>query len=353
MEWREGMFRQLVENSDDINVVVGKDMRIRYISSSVSEVFDIRPVSLLGRKISEFVSIEQIDQWRKQLHGPVTVLTDEIEISKADGLKVYFEIKVSNMLEHYTVNGLVLTLNDITGKKKREEELIRSNLQLDQVIYKTTHDLKAPLLSALGLVNIAERAPEGEKDKYINLIKKSLMKLNGFIEEMNNFYRIDKLEVQREEINLKELLQDELENLQDFSQNYSVRFNVDVKQSAVLFSDLVRVRTIVTNILSNAIKYQDGRKQNPFVKIAAAVDDKYCDLYIEDNGIGIDPAYQEKIFDLFFRATDQAQGSGLGLFIVKDTIERLKGTIQVKSSVGEGTSFMIRIPNQSSPTKVE
>ncbi len=117
------------------------------------------------------------------------------------------------MLHHYPVQGLVLKLNDVTEKKKREQELIRSNLQLDQVIFKTTHDLKAPLMSALGLVDIAGRVPDEEKDRYILLIRKSLMKLNSFIEEMNNFYRVDKLVVQREKISLQEILHDELENL--------------------------------------------------------------------------------------------------------------------------------------------
>ncbi|RAV97667.1 sensor histidine kinase [Pseudochryseolinea flava] len=345
MEWREGMFRELVENSDDINVVVDKDLYIRYISSSVADVFDVRPVSLLGKKISDYVPAEKLTQWREKLHGSDTTLTDEIEIIGADGRKVDFEIRVSNMLHHYTVRGLVLKLNNITDIKKREDELIRSNLQLDQVIFKTTHDLKAPLMSALGLVQIAEKAPDDEKDAYINLIKKSLLKLNAFIEEMNDFYRNDKMEVKREKINLTKVLHDEMENLDPLDRN-DVQFTIEIDQRVELYSDLVRLKTIVTNILSNAIKYQDKKKVNPFIKIMARVDDKNCDLCIEDNGIGIEPAYKEKIFDLFFRATDQAQGSGLGLFIVKDTIERLQGTIKVMSSVGEGTIFQIQIPNR-------
>ncbi len=110
----------------------------------------------------------------------------------------------------------------------------------------------------------------------------------------------------------------------------------------------------MTNIFSNAIKYQDLQKRNRFIKIAAHVTEEFCDLSIEDNGIGIEPEFQEKIFDQFFRATDQSQGTGLGLFIVKDTIERLKGSIKVKSKRGNGTTFFIRIPNQlNQPVAVE
>jgi PAS domain S-box-containing protein len=346
MEWREGMFRELVENSDDIIVVVDKDLYIRYISSSVSDVFDVKPVSLLGRRINEFVSDERLQQWREQLVQKASILTDEIEISNSGREKLHFEVRVSNMLHHYPVQGLVLKLNDVTEKKKREQELIRSNLQLDQVIFKTTHDLKAPLMSALGLVDIAGRVRDEEKDRYIVLIRKSLMKLNSFIEEMNNFYRVDKLVVQREKISLQEILHDELENLHTGNEEPFIHFDIEIDEAVDFYSDKMRIRTIITNLLSNAIKYQDPAKKDPLIKIIANVDDENLNLRIEDNGIGIDQSFHEKIFDLFFRATDQAEGSGLGLFIVKDTIERLAGTIQVKSNVGVGTTFQVRIPNQ-------
>lgn len=346
MEWREGMFRELVENSDDIIVVVDKDLYIRYISSSVTDVFNVKPVSLLGRRITDFVSGERLQQWREQLVQKASILTDEIEISNSGREKLHFDVRVSNMLHYYPVQGLVLKLNDVTEKKKREQELIRSNLQLDQVIFKTTHDLKAPLMSALGLVDLAGRVPDVEKDRYILLIRKSLMKLNSFIEEMNNFYRVDKLVVQREKISLQEILHDELENLHNGKEEPFIHFDIEIDEAVEFYSDKMRIRTIITNLLSNAIKYQDHTKKNPLVKITAKVDDEHINLCIEDNGIGIDQSFHEKIFDLFFRATDRAEGSGLGLFIVKDTIERLAGTIQVKSNVGVGTLFQVRIPNQ-------
>jgi signal transduction histidine kinase len=272
---------------------------------------------------------------------------DEVELNVQRDEKIYFDVHVSNLLDHFKVQGLVLKLHNITDQKHKEEELLRSNQHLDQVIYKTTHDLKAPLMSALGLVSIAENAPAEEKDQYIGLIKKSLLKLDSYLEEMNNFFRNEKLALQREKINLGELLEDELENLKNLHNGNRVKVLLQADDDGVeWYSDLIRVKTVVTNIFSNAIKYQDLQKQNPFIKIVTHVDHEFCDIRIEDNGIGIDPEYEEKIFDLFFRATDQSQGTGLGLFIVKDTIDRLKGSIEVRSKKGEGTTFHIRIPNQ-------
>jgi signal transduction histidine kinase len=237
-------------------------------------------------------------------------------------------------------------LHDITAKKQKEQTLLLANQQLDQVIFKTTHDLKAPLLSALGLVSLTEQALPEEKDEYIALIKKSLLKLNLFIDEMTHFLRHDKLALQRQFIDLKQLLTEEIEILQNQLHTHQVVTTITLTGTVDFYSDLVRVRTIVTNILSNAMKYCDVRKTSSFVKIDAVVTTDFCDICITDNGIGIEPEGKIKIFDLFFRGTDQSHGTGIGLFIVKDTIQRVKGTIEVDSIYGEETTFRIRIPNQ-------
>jgi PAS domain S-box-containing protein len=340
------MFQELVENSNDIVIVTDREYRVRYISSSVVDVFGIEPVAVVGRNIFEFVKREKVQPWKDCLQEASYPFVDEISVNRGENDKVYFDVYVSNLLNHYKVQGLVLKLHDITQKKKKEKDLVRSNQHLDQVIYKTTHDLKAPLMSALGLVKIAEDAPLEAKDQYIGLIKKTLVKLDAYIDEMNNFFRNEKLALQRDKIDLGALLKEEQENLKNLDHGDKIDVLFEVDNSVEWYSDAIRVKTIVTNIFSNAIKYQDLQKQNPFIKIAAHVTEEFCDLSIEDNGIGIEPEFQDKIFDLFFRATDQSKGTGLGLFIVKDTIERLKGMIKVKSRQGKGTTFFIRIPNQ-------
>jgi signal transduction histidine kinase len=125
-----------------------------------------------------------------------------------------------------------------------------------------------------------------------------------------------------------------------------VKIEVKVDEVSDFFSDLIRVKTIVTNILTNAIKYADPIKTAPFIKVVAKVGAEFCEIAVSDNGIGIDTEHLEKIFDLFHRATSVSQGTGIGLFIVKDTIERLHGTIEVQSEIGVGSTFRIHIPNQ-------
>jgi PAS domain S-box-containing protein len=339
------MFKELVENSEDIIIVTDSDFNIQYISSSVTTVFGLEPTSVVGRNIFEYIEQDKIAPWRELLRQVSSSCSDEISV-KIGGHKMYFDVHVANLLDSDSVQGVVLKLHDITRKKLRERDLIRSNEHLDQVIYKTTHDLKAPLTSALGLIQIAEQAQDEEKSRYIRLIKKSLLSLDAYIEEMNNFFRVDKLALQREQIDLGNILQSAQETLINMAASANVKVYLNLDEAMPWYSDALRVKTIVTNIFSNAIKYSDLQKQNPFIKIATRINPEFCEITIADNGIGIEGEFQEKIFDLFFRATDQANGTGLGLFIVKDTIERLNGTITVTSAVGQGTTFLIRIPNQ-------
>ncbi|MCD9014759.1 PAS domain-containing sensor histidine kinase [Parachryseolinea silvisoli] len=346
MDWRDGFFRELVEHSEDIHIVADKGLIIRYVSSSVAKILGIEPVSLMGRNIREFIQREKFENLTTHLREGTGKFTHEFMLPGADAQMVYFDVSASQLLDRQEFTGVIFKLNDITEKKLREDQLIRSNRQLDQVIYKTTHDLKAPVMSALGLVKIAEMVPDGEKDQYIGMIKKSLLRLDSFIEEMNDFYRNEKLAVQREKVSIEQLLLEEWDNLKNLYPDNAVDVFWDIHEDCEWHSDRLRVKTVVTNILSNAIKYMDLQKQNRFIKIAARVTEEFCDISFEDNGIGIDPLYQEKIFDLFFRATDRSQGTGLGLFIVKDTLERLGGEVKVVSNQGQGTTFHVRIPNQ-------
>lgn len=338
------MFKELVEHSEDIIIVTDSDFNIRYISSSVTSVFGYEPLEVIGKNIFEYIQQDKVAPWRDLLRQVTSSCSDEFTVY-VNGHKRYFDVHVANLLDSDSVQGVVLKLHDITRKKLRERELIKSNEHLDQVIYKTTHDLKAPLTSALGLIQIAERAGVEDKDQYIRLIKKSLLNLDAYIEEMNNFFRVEKLALQRDRIDLRTMLHDTQELLMNVMPS-KVKVLVSLDEATPWYSDTLRVKTIITNIFSNAIKYQDLQKQNPFVKIATRVTPEYCEISISDNGIGIEEEFQDKIFDLFFRATDKANGTGLGLFIVRDTIQRLNGSIEVKSVPGHGTTFFIKIPNQ-------
>jgi PAS domain S-box-containing protein len=335
-------FRDLAENAGDIFVVTDGEFTIRYVSSTISEFYGIDPVAIVGQNLLTFVKHDNIEVIKDILKDLAIRNSYEIALEFQQGVTTYFDVHIAKSAD----SDFMLKLHDITRKKSKEEELINTNKQLDQVIYKTTHDLKAPLMSAIGLLNLAEKAPADQHPEYLALIKRSLLRLSSFIEEMNNFFRNEKLALQREKIEVGKLLQEEIENLKNLFQAGKITITLRADEQGEFFSDLVRVKTIATNILTNAIKYADSQKDNPFIQVEVKVNADYCEITFADNGIGIADEFKEKIFDLFYRATSSVPGTGIGLFIVKDTIERLKGTIAVYSTLGEGTTFTIKIPNQ-------
>lgn len=351
LEVQTDMFRELIENSCDITVVTDKDFKIRYISSSVTDIFGQEPIALLGRPIFEFINDKSAEDWKDAFSSFADHKTIDVSVRiPVNKEQRYFSAQFNNLVDDSQVRGIIVKLHDITEIKKREQALIESNQHLDQVFYKTTHDLKAPLRSVLGLIRLAENASDEQRLEYITLIKRSLLKLDVYLDEINDFFKGERLEIKREKIELKDLISEEIDNLRGFHETERIDIALAVNQQVDFYSDVFRVKTIVTNLISNAMKYADFSKAAPRISVEVEVNALLCTVRIQDNGIGIEPQYQTKIFDRFFRATGQSYGNGIGLFIVKDTVQRLNGSINVSSMKDVGTTFTVEIPNQPSKT---
>jgi PAS domain S-box-containing protein len=226
------------------------------------------------------------------------------------------------------------------------DELSERNFELDQLMYKTSHDLRSPLSSILGLVNLAHMDTEPENQSvYLNKIEDRIKKLDEFIRSMLNYARVNRSEIVLEKIDLKTLIQNcvnELENLENFA---SVKVKTKIVSENVDFnSDPLLIKIIFSNIISNAYKYYNPHVES-HLNITVKVNPLVIKVTLKDNGIGIEKEYVPKIFDMFFRATERSQGSGLGMYIVKQAVEKLKGTIEVKSIFGKGTTISLTLPN--------
>jgi signal transduction histidine kinase len=226
----------------------------------------------------------------------------------------------------------------------QNEELKKVNNELDRFVYSVSHDLRAPLLSTLGLIDISRYEPdEQEKSRYLELMYKSIRKLDNFIIDIINLSKNARLELQSEPIEFDKLVNTVLEE-HSFIENFkSIEFTTQIQQEGSFYTDSKRLTIILNNLISNAIRY--SRTKQPFVSIQVHTDEERAFIEILDNGIGIAQEHIDKIFNMFYRASQSKSGSGLGLYIVKETVQKLKGTIQVESNVEEGTKFMIFIPS--------
>jgi len=240
---------------------------------------------------------------------------------------------------------------EIQTRKEAEEkiqrtntELSKRNTELDNFVYSVSHDLRAPIASVLGLINLAKKDSDGiMKDMYLDMIHKSAMQQDHFIKEILDQSRNSRLEVKREEIQFEPLI-DETFNQLKFATNagQSVQKVIRIKQEAPFFSDRWRLKVILNNIISNAIRYRNGK--DPVIKVNVEIREHLATLAIEDNGKGIEKHHLPNVYKMFYRATDDGAGSGLGLYIVKEAVDKLNGHIDIESEVGQGTTVKLAIP---------
>ncbi|MDX1920914.1 MAG: HAMP domain-containing sensor histidine kinase [Candidatus Caenarcaniphilales bacterium] len=167
----------------------------------------------------------------------------------------------------------------------------------------------------------------------------------NFIKEIIDYSRNNRTEVEPDEINFETLINDILEKFEPYKNFDKVKKNVLVSQTCSFATDQNRLEIIFNNLISNAIKFSNLHQSPPSLDITIEVNTDMATICFKDNGVGIHPNHLPKIFEMFYRATDQNVGSGLGLFLVKETVEKLEGSIEVHSTYGEGSIFTVAIPN--------
>jgi PAS domain S-box-containing protein len=246
--------------------------------------------------------------------------------------------------------GTILNINERKlyeqNLQHQNEQLKKINAELDRFVYSVSHSLRAPLTSVLGLINVVRISEvEPQINMYLGLMEKSILKLDETIHEINNYSRNARLGLNVSEVDLPKLLQDLTEQYTSAEATAKVKIENAAEATYPLYSDAERLRVVLNNLLSNANRYYDEKKPNPYVLIKANITREEAVIEVVDNGIGIEPQVQDKVFNMFFRASERSTGSGLGLYIVKETVEKLKGKITVSSELGKGTTFYVRLPN--------
>jgi signal transduction histidine kinase len=279
----------------------------------------------------------------------------ELPFITAKGKNIWVRTICRTEIKDGKIVRLFGVLQDITGRKKDKlkfeeqyKELEKTNIELDRFVYSTSHDLRAPLKSMLGLIKLTKADAEPgnrELHKRLDMLNKSITRLDDFIEEILDYSRNTRLEVAKDEINFEELIQEIRANHKFMEEAKGLNLQVKIQQQGKFVSDKRRLKVVLNNLISNAIKYSDVSKEKSFVKIFVECRGENAIATVEDNGIGIAEKDKVKIFEMFYRASTLSSGSGLGLYIVKETIEKLGGAIYLESELNKGTKFTVTIPN--------
>jgi len=232
---------------------------------------------------------------------------------------------------------------------KQNADLIKINKELDSFVYSISHNLRSPLASVIGLVNIAKLDHDKSAEtveRYFDMIKKSTVKLDDVLKEILNYSQNSRTGLEISTISLKELIGESFDQLKYLRELSAMEMQVEINDEAPIFSsDSYRLSIILTNLLSNSIRYADNKKAIQFIRIKASITSTDAVIDVLDNGVGIHRDYLPDIFNMFYRANQKSDGAGLGLYIVKEVIEKLKGTIEITSEFGAWTNAKIRIPN--------
>jgi signal transduction histidine kinase len=232
--------------------------------------------------------------------------------------------------------------------KNQFERQKKLNEELDNFVYRTSHDLRAPISSTLGLISLIQMSDDlAEIKSYVALQEKSMHKMDAFIIEILNYSRNSRMEVMREEVSFQEIYDNALSQVAHIPTFHKLKTTLVFDEKYSYFSDKLRLQILFNNIISNAFRYFDEKKENSFLAVEITHTDSEINIEFKDNGIGIDSVSVPKIFDMFYRAHRYSVGSGVGLYIVKQSVEKMGGTIVCKSAENMGTTFRVSLPNKA------
>ncbi len=329
-----------------------------YANKSLATLFGFRDakeiLSLAKVYIGKYMaSSSDMEKVVKELLRHRHIQNKELQFVKKNGEKFWGLLNCILFIGQdgnlYT-DGAIINISDLKASEdqlsQKNDELKKINAELDRFVYSASHDLRAPLTSLLGLVNIAKLDNQNQKtDIYLDMMNRSISKLDIFLKDIIDYSRNSRLDLNIEAFELRLLLEEAIGSHQYLESFQNINFKIILKGEKTCYTDRRRLNIVIHNLIANAIRYHDLSKPKPYVLITANVTNSDIKIEVEDNGQGIEDKFQEKIFDMFYRASYDSDGSGLGLYIVKETIERLKGTILLNSKPRIGSTFIVNIKN--------
>jgi two-component system, sensor histidine kinase and response regulator len=332
-----------------------------YIASDVAQAYehlkahDDISVVLCDQRMPDMTGSKFFEEMREQYPDPVRMLITgyaDIE-SVIDAVnrghifryiqKPWTDTDIRSAIEEgnkfYITNSLLISKN---------KELQSAYDELGKFAYSVTHDLRGPLLSVIGALDLAKSMDSlAEVKELIGMMDVAVKKLDEFIKNTHEYYNLKRGRLVFEEIDFNELVGDIAALFRIAGRMDNIKFISKVNQAGTFVSDEISIKIILNNLFSNAFKFQRKTATDKYFDVNIEVNNDNAVMLVKDNGIGIHESHIGNIFTMFYRATSEATGSGFGLYNVKDALNKLNGTIEVESVVDEGTIFKVIIPNKA------
>jgi signal transduction histidine kinase len=330
-EWEEG------DNLVNALFVIGTQINAKIQHNSLTALEQHQYLNQIS-KISDQLTINQ-----RNFSDTLGEGTRKIKSLLLIANIIFILIIILSVCSYYSimVKRLLISKKEIEVKN---EDLILVNRELDRFVYSASHDLRSPITSLQGLIEITQLEDDVDVIRdYLVLMHQSLAKQDKFINDIIDYSKNKRKQIIIEPVSLQELFNEAISQLMHIENASKITFKQELLVDHIQ-SDGLRLKIIIGNLISNAIKYADNTKQEMFITIKTYLADGFHNIEVSDNGIGINDEFKDSIFEMYF-GTNKNKGSGLGLYIVKEAVENIKGNISVVSESTIGSKFTVTIPN--------
>ncbi len=335
----------------DILIVLDDKIQIQKTNHIVEEVLLYNESELLNQSIGKLIRKSDFDMVRDCIRNTYTqkkLIEIDLNLIAKNNRQVPVSWSFSPLFNAKgESNGILLVAKNISAQIDAKNQLQDKNDELNLFVYKASHDLKSPvssMQSLMGLIN--ESSTMEEMKEYCKLISECTSRLDIIISDLLVLGRITYGELEFKKVDIKDLIDSILKSIEFADGVKDIDFNISIDDKArSIITEKGLLQTVLFNLIDNAVKYRENKKERSFINIHTDIHGEGILFKIEDNGIGIADAQQGNVFKMFYRATSVSKGSGLGLYIVKTSIAKLRGTISFESETGKGTTFKIYIPS--------
>lgn len=353
----EAKLSLIVNNMADGLMTMDDHGVIESCNHAFETIFGYTANQMIGKNVKTLMPDTQhdgFDAYIKEFNqrgGSHVIGAKEKQIIGVRKNKAAFPMEIS--ISQTELNNRILysaIIRDITQRKTAELALLRANAELEEFAYRTSHDLRSPLISSISLLSLVETSlKDGDTDlalKSVGFVSGSLMKLEALVKDILALAEATHGQEESQDIDFQSIVHDALEKLDHMDNFDRLEIETEFKYSS-LKAPVNRVVLIVENLISNAIKYQDPSKENSFVKVSVHDRAGGIRLSVEDNGLGISEEFQEQLFTMFKRFHPKtAFGSGLGLYMMKKSVDMIGGEISYEHT-GDGSRFNVDFIDQA------
>jgi PAS domain S-box-containing protein len=353
----EKYFRSLIELSSDAIIVINRRGTVLYESPAIEKITGKISADGIGKHFLHGIErgFHRVakDNFRKIINNGIKKVSFPMELTGKDNKRFNVLVTAQNMLDESAVRGIVVSFRDVSETEQMNErlkqmvnELERSNDSLAQFAYAASHDLKEPLRGIATSLQLLQKKIgmnlDDDSIELMNMAIKSSAKMHNMIKAVLDYSRVNPNENKKEIFNLGKPLEYAINSLAHM---------IEEKKCVITAGPLPDIcgeqphfELLFMNLLGNAVKFQNG--PDPRIEIGQCFIDDCDAVFIRDNGIGIEPAYFKKIFELFSRLhnDDIFPGTGIGLTICKKIVELYGGKIWVDSESGKGSVFYFTLP---------